>query len=153
MPDRSEMFLESSSGFMLPFILDDDEEVEVSLGYGEQVHPSTREKFFHHGLDFVCSHRPLLAVATGAVVGAGQDAVHDSYVIIRYGKFEVKYGHLSQLFVRYGQKVEAGQQVAVWVAVPVVPACSAWARAKPRCMRRATTSVSPSRVVTSTLRT
>lgn len=111
--DRSEMFLESPSGFMMPFLTEDDEEVEVSLGYGEQVHPNTREKFFHHGMDFVCDHRPLLAVATGTVVGVGQDAVHDAYVIIRYGKFEVKYGHVSQVFVRYGNKVDAGRQVAV----------------------------------------
>jgi hypothetical protein len=43
----------------------------------------------------------------------GNDSVHGIYQIIRYGDYEVKYGHLSNVFVNYGQSVKAGQIVAV----------------------------------------
>lgn len=109
---KEEMLLESSSGFCMPFLLGDGEELESSLGYGEQVHPSTGEKFHHRGIDYLCRHKPLFALATGTVIGLGTDAVHGNYLIIRYGKYEVKYGHLSEAFVGYGDKVYATQKVA-----------------------------------------
>lgn len=108
--DKKKMFFESPSGFMMPFVGAD---VEIVLGYGEQVHPMTGEKFFHHGIDFSLSHVPLLALASGMVVGVGTDAVHGQYVIIRYGGgYDVKYGHIDRSFVSYGNKVTAGRQVA-----------------------------------------
>ena len=112
--DRKDLFLESSSGFMMPFILDDDHEtVEIMLGYGEQRHPHTGNMFHHCGIDYVCPHLPLLAVATGTVVGVGNDSVHDDYIVVRYNNFDVKYGHIEKAVVSYGTKVVAGQQVAV----------------------------------------
>ena len=50
-------------------------------------------------------------MATGTVVGMGNDPVHDNYLTIRYGKYEVKYGHISEAYVGYGTPVVAGQQV------------------------------------------
>ena len=108
----SEMLLESPSGFMMPFVSTKDSPVQVSLGYGEQSHPQTGEKFFHGGYDFVAVHVPLFAMATGVVVGLGNNAVHDDFVVCRYGKYDVKYGHISQSHVSYGQPVQAGLPVA-----------------------------------------
>lgn len=113
MNTKKDFFLESPSGFMMPFLTEDNSEVEMSLDYGEQTHPNTGEKFFHHGVDFVCSNIPLLACATGTVIAVGQDAVHENFIITRYGKYEVKYGHLGKAFASYGSKVAAGDQVAV----------------------------------------
>jgi len=113
---KKELFLESPSGFMMPFAAgegEETEEVEISLGYGEQVHPNTGEKFFHHGVDFVCPHKPLYAIASGTVIGVGQDGTHDKFINVRYGKFDVKYGHIDGHVVNYGSKVNAGQQIAV----------------------------------------
>ena len=107
------MFLESASGFSMPFLAEEGKEVQISLGYGEQVHPKTGEKFNHRGLDIVCSHKPLFAMASGVVTGVGTDAVHENYLIMKYGKYDVKYGHLSEAFVNYGNALAAGQQVAV----------------------------------------
>ena len=47
-----EMILHSDSGYCMPFEEPQGKDVEMSLGYGEQVHPATGEKFFHHGIDF-----------------------------------------------------------------------------------------------------
>lgn len=108
-----DMLLESASGFMMPFIADEEHPVEISLDYGEQTHPKTNERFDHKGIDLVAYHVPLYALATGSVIGAGTDAIHDNYIICKYGKYEVKYGHLSEGYVSYGQPVTAGQEIAM----------------------------------------
>ena len=107
-----DMLLESQSGFMMPFASADDEEIQITLGYGEQRHPVTGETFNHRGVDFVCQDKPLFALATGVVVGVGTDAIHENYIITKYGKYEVKYGHVSEAYVGYGKGVLAGQQIA-----------------------------------------
>ncbi len=107
-----EKFLESPSGFMMPFSGNPTDDVEISLDYGTQIHPMTGVEFHHSGMDFVCPDKPLFAMASGTVVGLGNDPVHDNYIIIRYGKYEVKYGHISEAYIPYGSPVTAGQQVA-----------------------------------------
>ena len=110
--NKKDMFLESASGFMMPFAASEEEEVQVSLGYGEQTHPLTGEKFFHHGVDFITHGVPLFALATGTVIAVGTDAVHEHFITTKYGKYEVKYGHVAEGYVQYGSPVVAGQQIA-----------------------------------------
>lgn len=110
--DKKDMFLESPSGFMMPFVLPDGEEVQQLLGFGGQTHPQSGESFDHKGIDFVADHVPLLAVASGTVVGVGNDSVHDNYIVTRYGNFDVKYGHIQESYCNYGTNVIAGQQIA-----------------------------------------
>ena len=107
-----DMLLESASGFVMPFPGHEDEDVQISLGYGEQTHPKTGERFHHQGLDLVAYHVPLYAIGTGVVTAVGNDVVHENFIICRYGKYEVKYGHVASVFARYGQPVEAGLQIA-----------------------------------------
>jgi hypothetical protein len=90
-----------------------EKEVELMLGYGKQRHPVTGQEFFHHGVDFNAPRYLLSAVATGMVSGMGTDSVHGAYQIIRYGDYEVTYGHLSNVFATYGKNVKAGQVVSV----------------------------------------
>lgn len=108
-----QMILRSSSGYCMPFEEPSKQDVQMSLGYGEQKHPVTGETFFHHGTDFTVSHYLLSAVATGTVSAIGSDAAHGIYQSIRYGKYEVTYRHLSNVFANFSQGVNAGQAVAV----------------------------------------
>lgn len=110
--DYKEMLLESASGYMMPFPLEESEDLPQTLGYGEQTHPMTGEKFNHLGVDFAINGKPLYAIASGIIVGAGQDALHGNYIVARYGKYEVKYGHIDEAYTPYGTKVTAGQQIA-----------------------------------------
>lgn len=110
--DKKEMFLESPSGFVMPFPGDEEHDMPVLLGYGEQKHPNTGQMFHHSGIDLACQNQPLFAMASGSVIGLGQDGVHGDYIVIRYGKFEVKYGHIREAYVPYGASVTAGKQVA-----------------------------------------
>ena len=108
-----EMILQSPSGYCMPFEEKQGKEVELSLGYGEQVHPETGEKFFHHGIDFNVQYYRLSAVADGIVSGISNDPVHGICQTIRYGGYEVTYGHLSNVYAQFGQRVKAGQTVAL----------------------------------------
>lgn len=108
-----EMILQSPSGYCMPFEEDKNKEVTLSKGYGEQKDAVTGETSFHHGIDFNASHRPLAAVASGIVSSIGTNKEHGVYIVIRYGKYEVTYAHLANVFVRFGQKVKAGQTVAI----------------------------------------
>ena len=108
-----EMILHSPSGYCMPFEEDKNKEVTLSKGYGEQKDVVTGETFFNHGIDFNARHRPLAAVASGVVSSIGTDKERGVYIVIRYGKYEVTYAHLANVFVRFGQKVKAGQTVAV----------------------------------------
>lgn len=108
-----EMILQSPSGYCMPFEEDKNKEVTLSKGYGEQKDAVTGETTFHHGIDFQASHRPLAAVASGITSGIGTDKERGVYLVIRYGKYEVTYAHLANVFVRFGQTLKAGQTVAV----------------------------------------
>lgn len=107
-----EMMLQSKSGFCMPFE-ERGKDVELALGYGKQKHPVTGDVFFHHGLDFEANHYLLSALASGTVSGIGNDATHGIYQVIRYGKYEVTYAHLANVFVNFGQTVKAGNIVAL----------------------------------------
>lgn len=107
------MILHSDSGYCMPFEEPQGKDVELSLGYGEQTHPETGEKFFHHGIDFNVWCHILSAVAGGIVSGVGNDPVHGICQTIRYGEYEMTYGHLSNVYAQFGQRVKAGQTVAL----------------------------------------
>lgn len=76
------MILRSSSGYCMPFEEPIKQDVQMSLGYGEQKNPVTGETFFHHGIDFSVNHYLLSAVATGTVSAIGSDAEHGIYQTI-----------------------------------------------------------------------
>ena len=80
-----DMLLESESGFMMPFPLEDQEELQISLGYGEQQHPEDGTPFNHQGVDLLTNGKPLYAMASGMIIGAGHDSIHEDYIIAKHG--------------------------------------------------------------------
>lgn len=107
-----EMSLKSASGYCMPFE-EKNGNVEMTLGFGEQTNPINGERFFHHGIDLKTDHYLLKALADGKAIGMGTDKRHGMYLITQYGNYTVKYGHLTNCYVRLGQTVEAGQTVGV----------------------------------------
>lgn len=109
--EYKDMLLESESGYMMPFALEEKEELPITLGFGQQRHPMTGEEFNHLGVDFAVKERDLYAIATGMVVGIGNDAMHDNYIVAKYGKYEVTYGHITEAYYQYGSQIEAGKKI------------------------------------------
>ena len=107
-----EMNLASASGYCMPFE-ERNGEVKLLLGYGEQTHPKTGDKFFHHGVDFGTHRYILAAVADGVVTGIGSNPTHGLFQVTRYGKYEVTYAHLARAMAPFGAKVKAGSVLAI----------------------------------------
>lgn len=80
------MLLESESGYMMPFSLKEDEELQITLGYGKQKNPKTGEDFIHQGIDLLVKDKTLYAIASGYIIGMGQNATLDNYIVAKYGK-------------------------------------------------------------------
>lgn len=107
-----EMNLASASGYCMPFE-ERDGDVRLLLGYGEQVHPKTGEKFFHHGTDFATNRYILMAVADGTVTGIGSNPTHGLFQTARYGKYEVTYAHLARVMAPFGARLRAGSILSI----------------------------------------
>ena len=99
--------LDSTTGYCMPFKGNDN--VKVITNYGEQ--PEYKE--FCHGMVFQTNNDMLSAVADGRVSAVGSDAKLGLYLVIQYGKYEVTYGYLTQVYANFGQHVGARRKVAV----------------------------------------
>ena len=86
----------------------------VNSEFGNRVSPWTRVTEFHSGLDINAQPRtPVRAPAGGTVFFAGAQPEYGNTVILDHGQ-EVRslYGHLSQIGVKQGERVERGQVIA-----------------------------------------
>jgi murein DD-endopeptidase MepM/ murein hydrolase activator NlpD len=86
----------------------------ITSGFGWRIHPITRERRFHTGIDFgAAMGTPIYAIAPGRVEFAGQRGGYGNAVIVNHGGGKsTLYGHASKLYVRKGQQVTQGQMVA-----------------------------------------
>ena len=69
----------------------------------------------HEGIDFAAPlGSPILAVGDGVVVQAGPASGFGNWVIIQHANGDMTiYGHMRYFFVKVGQKVKAGQEIAL----------------------------------------
>ena len=82
----------------------------VTSKFGPRISPFTGKKAFHSGLDIGAPRgKKVRSPASGKVVAAAYDARMGNFIRInhRYG-IETTYGHLSEIFVQYGQEVKRG---------------------------------------------
>lgn len=82
--------------------------------FGYRVHPIFGSRRLHTGQDFgVPAGTPILAADSGVVIEAGWMGGYGKAVMIDHGKGIVTlYAHTSAFYVRPGQKVMKGQQIA-----------------------------------------
>ena len=87
----------------------------MSSGFGNRVHPITGRARLHAGLDFAAPiGAPVVAAASGTVRVAGTAGGYGLLVVIDHGGgLQTRYAHASRLLVMPGQRVEAGQVVAL----------------------------------------
>lgn len=87
----------------------------ISRGYGMKYDPFTGYKQMHSGLD-IANHRgtPIVATADGRVASVGRNGGMGKTIVINHGfGFKTKYGHLSEIKVKRGQKVKRGDVIAL----------------------------------------
>ena len=85
----------------------------ISSGFGNRIHPVTRRKSFHSGIDIANSRgTSILASRNGKVTFAGYQGTYGNYIIVNHGNgIETAYAHLSSMNVRVGQNVTQGDVI------------------------------------------
>jgi murein DD-endopeptidase MepM/ murein hydrolase activator NlpD len=98
------------------------DESSVELGYplsrpapttsrfGWRTHPITGSRRFHSGVDIGAPMgAPVVAAATGTIVSSGWLGGYGKTIVIQHnGVQQTLYGHLSEVFVQPGQRIEQG---------------------------------------------
>jgi len=85
----------------------------VTSDYGWRIHPIYKTRRFHEGIDLAAPvGRSVHAYTSGTVTFAGRTAGLGLAVYIDHGNgLETRYGHLSKIYVKKGQKVSTGDKI------------------------------------------
>ncbi|MGB6536927.1 MAG: peptidoglycan DD-metalloendopeptidase family protein [Xanthobacteraceae bacterium] len=88
-------------------------QLEMTSPFGVRIDPFLHQPSMHTGMDFRASvGDPVYATAAGTVVKAGWEGGYGQMVEIDHGVgLTTRYGHMSQIGVRVGQRVRAGQVI------------------------------------------
>ncbi|TSJ40930.1 M23 family metallopeptidase [Mucilaginibacter corticis] len=90
----------------------------VTSAYGNRIHPITRARQFHRGIDLRAKHDTVYAIASGQAQ-IGYNNRSGIYVSITDGPLTCIYGHLSICLLGHGQ-VTAGEPIAITGATGLV---------------------------------
>lgn len=85
-----------------------------SSGYGMRVHPISRSRRMHTGIDIAAkTGTAIKAAAAGTVITSSYIRGYGNTVVIDHGgKVSTLYGHCSKLYVKVGQSVKQGEVIA-----------------------------------------
>lgn len=80
----------------------------LTSGFGERINPVTKKKDFHNGLDIAAKKGTnVIAPADGIVIFAGFKKKYGNLVVIDHKNGYIsKYGQLSKIFVKKGEKIK-----------------------------------------------
>ncbi|MFZ7103924.1 MAG: peptidoglycan DD-metalloendopeptidase family protein [Peptococcaceae bacterium] len=85
----------------------------ISSSYGSRIHPITGKRTFHDGVDIAAPYgNNVYAYSAGKVMEAGWNGGYGNSILIDHGNgLKTRYGHLSKISVRVGQKVGTGDKI------------------------------------------
>ncbi|PKM89534.1 MAG: hypothetical protein CVU87_05135 [Firmicutes bacterium HGW-Firmicutes-12] len=85
----------------------------ISSAYGTRYHPITGRKTYHDGVDIAAnSGNGVYAYTDGKVIEAGWNGGYGNCILIDHGNgLKTRYAHLSSIYVKVGQRVEAGTRI------------------------------------------
>ena len=86
----------------------------VTSDFGVRLDPYTAERMMHRGLDIATANgQGVAAPSDGTVVFAGTEGGYGKVLVIDHGYgVKTRYGHLSEIFVKLGDRVKRGARVA-----------------------------------------
>ncbi len=87
------------------------ENFDVSSGFGMRLHPLTKRRLMHRGVDWKApSGTPVKAAGAGVVLEAGNKGKYGKCVIIVHDEiYQTLYAHLGAINVTLNEQVAAGQ--------------------------------------------
>lgn len=82
----------------------------ITSGYGYRIHPISRRRCFHHGIDLRArTGTRIYAVKSGRVIFVGWKGGYGKLVIVKHSNgFTTRYGHLHKIYINHGQSVRKG---------------------------------------------
>ncbi len=85
----------------------------ISSLFGFRVHPITGRRLFHDGIDIAARYgNGVYAYTDGRVVQAGWNGGYGRSILIDHGNgLKTRYGHLSKIYIKVGQRVRTGQTI------------------------------------------
>lgn len=88
--------------------------ISITSPYGARTHPIFGTSKFHNGIDLAANYENVYSVLDGIVTETGWDNKGGgNYIKIRhFNRFETAYLHLSEIYYRAGERVNAGFIIA-----------------------------------------
>lgn len=95
------------------FPIKPQDRIRLASGYGERIHPITKERVFHTGIDIMAkSGTPIYATGDGSVELAQYDDKKGYFVKISHSeKYQTQYNHLKSFAVFKGSLIKKGQLI------------------------------------------
>ena len=89
-------------------------EISITSPYGTRMHPIFGASKFHNGIDLAANYENVYSVLDGVVTETGWDNKGGgNYIKIKhFDRFETAYLHLSEIYYRVGEFVNAGFIIA-----------------------------------------
>jgi murein DD-endopeptidase MepM/ murein hydrolase activator NlpD len=86
----------------------------VTSDFGSRLDPYTSERVMHHGLDIAGTHgKEIVAPSDGTVLFAGLEGGYGNVLVMDHGYgIKTRYGHLSSIRVKAGERVRRGDVIA-----------------------------------------
>jgi murein DD-endopeptidase MepM/ murein hydrolase activator NlpD len=87
----------------------------VTSDFGSRIDPYTAERKMHQGMDIATPHgQPVYTPSDGTVVFIGTEGGYGKVLVVDHGYgVKTRYGHLSEVSVRLGDRVKRGDRVAL----------------------------------------
>jgi murein DD-endopeptidase MepM/ murein hydrolase activator NlpD len=87
----------------------------VTSDFGHRLDPYTADRVMHKGLDIAVPYgTTVVAPADGTVVFASTEGGYGNVLVIDHGYgIKTRFGHLSGILVKAGEKVRRGDKVAL----------------------------------------
>ena len=89
------------------------EQIHVTSPYGKRKDPFTGKASHHCGIDLKARNEEVKAMFDGYVESIGQDSRSGRFIVLRHGNYLISYCHLSQVSVREGEELLAGDVVGI----------------------------------------
>ncbi len=115
---ETDLNLTAHNSFLTTYVLPITCEYKITSEYGYRTHPITGEEKLHAGIDLVGKHHTeILTIADGIVTYAGIQNGYGNCIEIKHNingeTIYSFYAHLSEIDVKVGQRIEAGDIIGL----------------------------------------
>lgn len=87
--------------------------IQVTSSFGRRIHPISKKKSMHNGVDLRASFENVYSMLPGIVHKVGENKRSGKFVMVSTGDYMISYCHLSRFNVEAGDVVMAGTPIAV----------------------------------------